>query len=496
MPQPGKLPRSDHDRCPPAIRGARRQVGEGLQRGTAPRRKSKGSASLVPVPLPPDLHVHTEWSWDAPRGDMERSCERALEIGLPAIAFTEHADCVAGPRGPALRSTSRATSTAVERCRAKFNGPAHPDRRRARRAALVSRGDGRGPERRPARPRARFDPLRPARWRAASTRASSATTTDVDFPRRRPRVLPRDAGHGRERPAVRDACAPRLSEALLARGPGALSRAGLTRSRSAPSSQPPRARAACSRSTPPAGHTLCPDLRSCRWWREAGRPGGVVRQRRAPAGQGRGGLRAWRRRWWSRPGFKPAPEPDRPLAPLILRPTVAGSRRRRDRARRRQGLARQLRAAGRGGRGRAARPAGRRGCCLGFTSDRGLAPPRAAEMSPFRTGRLTARLPDPVRRLPVAARRLRVRARAEAAGRRRGLGAGRPAAAAGHAGAGHGRPVALPDPRRVRGHRGRRAACASASTAMRSHSVLPIATCLDPRRAHRAGAAGFRAGGQ
>src|SRR3979411_3212250 len=44
------------------------------------------------MPLPPDLHVPTEWSWDAPRGHMERSCERALEIGLPAIAFTEHAD--------------------------------------------------------------------------------------------------------------------------------------------------------------------------------------------------------------------------------------------------------------------------------------------------------------------------------------------------------------------------------------------------------------------
>ena len=38
------------------------------------------------------MHVHTEWSWDAPRGHMERSCERAIEIGLPALAFTEHAD--------------------------------------------------------------------------------------------------------------------------------------------------------------------------------------------------------------------------------------------------------------------------------------------------------------------------------------------------------------------------------------------------------------------
>jgi histidinol-phosphatase (PHP family) len=42
--------------------------------------------------LPPDGHVHSEWSWDAPGGSMERTCARAVDIGLPAIAFTEHAD--------------------------------------------------------------------------------------------------------------------------------------------------------------------------------------------------------------------------------------------------------------------------------------------------------------------------------------------------------------------------------------------------------------------
>ena len=41
---------------------------------------------------PPDSHVHSEWSWDTQTGSMERSCERALELGLPAVAFTEHAD--------------------------------------------------------------------------------------------------------------------------------------------------------------------------------------------------------------------------------------------------------------------------------------------------------------------------------------------------------------------------------------------------------------------
>lgn len=42
--------------------------------------------------LPADNHVHTQWSWDARAGSMFRSCERAIEIGLPAIAFTEHFD--------------------------------------------------------------------------------------------------------------------------------------------------------------------------------------------------------------------------------------------------------------------------------------------------------------------------------------------------------------------------------------------------------------------
>lgn len=42
--------------------------------------------------LPADSHVHSQWSWDAPDGAMGRSCERALELGLPGIAFTEHLD--------------------------------------------------------------------------------------------------------------------------------------------------------------------------------------------------------------------------------------------------------------------------------------------------------------------------------------------------------------------------------------------------------------------
>ncbi|KQS72169.1 PHP domain-containing protein [Modestobacter sp. Leaf380] len=43
--------------------------------------------------LPPDNHVHSEFSWDTgPWSSMVESCERAVAIGLPAVAFTEHLD--------------------------------------------------------------------------------------------------------------------------------------------------------------------------------------------------------------------------------------------------------------------------------------------------------------------------------------------------------------------------------------------------------------------
>ena len=44
----------------------------------------------TPDPMPPDNHVHTHWSWDtADSSTMRRACERAVQLGLPAIAFTE-----------------------------------------------------------------------------------------------------------------------------------------------------------------------------------------------------------------------------------------------------------------------------------------------------------------------------------------------------------------------------------------------------------------------
>jgi histidinol-phosphatase (PHP family) len=43
--------------------------------------------------LPVDNHVHSRWSWDtAASSSMELACARAVEMGLPGIAFTEHVD--------------------------------------------------------------------------------------------------------------------------------------------------------------------------------------------------------------------------------------------------------------------------------------------------------------------------------------------------------------------------------------------------------------------
>jgi histidinol-phosphatase (PHP family) len=54
-------------------------------------------------PLPPDNHVHTEWSWDAVAGSMERSCAEAVRLGLPSIAFTEHVDATRWVLAPEVR---------------------------------------------------------------------------------------------------------------------------------------------------------------------------------------------------------------------------------------------------------------------------------------------------------------------------------------------------------------------------------------------------------
>jgi histidinol-phosphatase (PHP family) len=96
------------------------------------------------VRLTGDSHVHSEWSWDTggPRSDaaglMEAMCHRALKIGLPALAFTEHLDITGWAIGREdlldhLRSLVDANGVltpepldaggyldSIERCRRKF----------------------------------------------------------------------------------------------------------------------------------------------------------------------------------------------------------------------------------------------------------------------------------------------------------------------------------------------------------------------------------------
>jgi histidinol-phosphatase (PHP family) len=52
---------------------------------------------------------------------MERCCERALQIGLPALAFTEHADFVTIHKGQHSVDIE-GYLVEIERCRAKFKG--------------------------------------------------------------------------------------------------------------------------------------------------------------------------------------------------------------------------------------------------------------------------------------------------------------------------------------------------------------------------------------
>jgi histidinol-phosphatase (PHP family) len=55
-------------------------------------RASRTTTANVRATLPADGHVHTEYSWDAPYTSMELACRRAFDLGLPSIAFTDHAD--------------------------------------------------------------------------------------------------------------------------------------------------------------------------------------------------------------------------------------------------------------------------------------------------------------------------------------------------------------------------------------------------------------------
>ena len=84
--------------------------------------------------LPADNHVHSEWSWDTHSASMRESCARAVELGVPAVAFTEHVDFrrwgdADGRPGVQVSPGYRAALApldvegyfaSVEECRAKF----------------------------------------------------------------------------------------------------------------------------------------------------------------------------------------------------------------------------------------------------------------------------------------------------------------------------------------------------------------------------------------
>ncbi|MFI5841576.1 PHP domain-containing protein [Catenuloplanes sp. NPDC051500] len=75
--------------------------------------------------IPADSHVHSEFSWDARRNggaSMELTCARAVEIGLPALAFTEHLDHTAWLDFTAPPLDVDGYLESVDRCRDLFPG--------------------------------------------------------------------------------------------------------------------------------------------------------------------------------------------------------------------------------------------------------------------------------------------------------------------------------------------------------------------------------------
>ncbi len=86
--------------------------------------------------LPADNHVHSEFSWDTgPSASMEQTCHRAVQVGLPAVAFTEHVDFTdwgehdRPPAGARVGTRRRVLPVdvdgylaSIERCRHRFPG--------------------------------------------------------------------------------------------------------------------------------------------------------------------------------------------------------------------------------------------------------------------------------------------------------------------------------------------------------------------------------------
>lgn len=64
---------------------------------------------------PTDNHVHTRWSWDtATSSSMQLACARAVEIGLPGLAFTEHVDFTEWSHQDSAELTGTSAPTHIE----------------------------------------------------------------------------------------------------------------------------------------------------------------------------------------------------------------------------------------------------------------------------------------------------------------------------------------------------------------------------------------------
>ncbi len=87
--------------------------------------------------LPADNHVHSRWSYDTPDDvTMAGHCDRALALGIPAVAFTEHLEFTAGFEGDAILGTGLDASwsrwikaldvdgylAAIDDCRQRYPG--------------------------------------------------------------------------------------------------------------------------------------------------------------------------------------------------------------------------------------------------------------------------------------------------------------------------------------------------------------------------------------
>ncbi|MGH2931205.1 MAG: PHP domain-containing protein, partial [Solirubrobacteraceae bacterium] len=81
--------------------------------------------------------MHTEWSYDtSASASMVRSCEQAIAVGLPAIAFTEHLEFTVGGAGDAIHDVATdhrwwsrikpldvaGYLASIEDCRQRFTG--------------------------------------------------------------------------------------------------------------------------------------------------------------------------------------------------------------------------------------------------------------------------------------------------------------------------------------------------------------------------------------